>query len=104
MRDLYMSNGTLYIVAAESDRGSWPDFRYITSTGLPGYNTPENIAAREPTERDMAFITPEEAFQRWGPSVKGNARNSVWTVRGNTVSRQDLPSLLSGIMILIVVF
>lgn len=85
MRDVYMSNGTFYLIVNSTARKDWPDFRFITSTGLPGYNTPENIAAREPTAQDIAFITHDEAMARWGPS-KIYSRNAVTTVHGNTVS------------------
>jgi hypothetical protein len=85
MRDVYMSNGTFYLIVNSTARKDWPDFRFITSTGLPGYNTDENIAAREPTAKDMAFITHDEAMARWGPS-KIYSRNAVTTVHGNTVS------------------
>jgi hypothetical protein len=85
-RDAYLANGTLYIVTA--DRAAWPDRKFMTSTGLPGFNTPENIAARMPTDTEMAFITPDEANRRWGhPSnTRHGGRNKVWTLTGNTVS------------------
>lgn len=63
-RNLYMSNGTIYIVTSRPSK--FPDITLITSTGLPAENTPENIAARIPTAEDMAFVTPEEARDLWG--------------------------------------
>lgn len=80
-RDIYMQNGTLLILS--SSPSSFPEARYMTSTGLLAENTPENIALREPTPQNMDIITPEEAVQRWGnhPSTR-----RVWTVEGNTVS------------------
>lgn len=78
IRNLYMSNGTLYLVAGESDRSKFPEIRMMASHPLEAFNTPENIAAREPTIFDMAFITPEEAQTRWG--------NRILSVEGNTVS------------------
>lgn len=78
-RNLYMSDGTIYIL---SNNRSFPEFRMITSTGLAALNTPENIALREPTARDMDFITPEGAKRLWG-TKDGEYR--VLTVEGNTV-------------------
>ena len=85
-RNLYMSNGTLYIVRDDplnDEEGDfvaldqWPLVRMMTSTGLPGYATEESIREREPTDRDMAFITPAEAASRWG--------ENVYTVSGTSV-------------------
>jgi len=75
--NLYMSGGTFYIV---SDQPYWsfPEIRLITSTGLVALADEENIKQREPSERDMAFLTPEEAVAMWG--------NRVWTVGGLTVN------------------
>ena len=77
-RNLYMSNGTLFIVADELQRSKFPEIRLMASHPLPAFNTPENIAAREPSIFDMSFITPEEAKTRWG--------NRILSVEGNTVS------------------
>jgi hypothetical protein len=77
-RNLYMSNGTLFVVASESDRSKFPEIRMMASHPLVAYNNPENIAAREPSDFDMTFITPEEAKTRWG--------NRILPVEGNTVS------------------
>ena len=77
-RNLYMSNGTLFVVASESDRSKFPEIRLMASHPLVAYNTPENIAAREPSNLDMTFITPEEAKERWG--------DRILPVEGNTVS------------------
>lgn len=78
IRNLYMSNGTLFLVATESQRSKFPEIRMMASHPLPAFNTPENIAAREPSIFDMTFITPEEAQSRWG--------NRILLVEGNTVS------------------
>lgn len=81
--NLYMSNGTLYLVTSDEivdssmGRTGWPLIRMMTSTGLPGYATPESILEREPTDRDMAFITPEEANRRWGHRVSDVSGVSV---------------------------
>ncbi|KAI0674799.1 hypothetical protein C8Q78DRAFT_1075167 [Trametes maxima] len=81
-RNIYMSNGTMYIVTSRPS--SFPDISLITSTGLPAENTPENIAARMPTSEDMAFITPEEARDLWGGDLDRLEKNRIWTVPGNT--------------------
>ena len=85
--NLYMSNGTLYIVT-NSPPSSFPDIKFITSTGLVALNTPENIAARMPTSANMDFITPEQARDRWGP-LEPDAKNRVWSVEGNTFLFND---------------
>lgn len=85
--NLYMSNGTLFIVT-NSPPSTFPDIKFITSTGAPAENTPENIAARMPTSADMDFITPEQARDRWGP-LEPDAKNRVWSVEGNTFLFND---------------
>lgn len=86
--NLYMSNGTLFIVSAPDDppnplgvkqgwENGFPLRRFMTSTGLPGYATEESVREREPTDKEMAFISREEAERRWG--------DQVWEVEGNTV-------------------
>ena len=91
-RNLYMSNGTLYIVRNDplnDDEGDfaavdqWPLVRMMTSTGLPGYTTEQSIREREPTDKDMAFITQAEAAFRWG--------ERVYTVSGTSVSTTTSP-------------
>ncbi|KAF9468357.1 hypothetical protein BDZ94DRAFT_1154259 [Collybia nuda] len=85
-RNLYMSNGTLYIL---SSNRSFPEIRMMTSTGLEAFNTPENIASREPTAQNMDFITPEEAHKRWGGDLDRGEKNRVWSVEGNTLLFND---------------
>lgn len=82
-KNLYMSNGTLYILTSSPD--TFPEFRLMTSTGLPAENTAENMAAREPTKENMDFITPNDALERWGGDPDRGETNRVWTVEGNTV-------------------
>jgi len=87
-RNLYMSNGTMFIVSDEKGRQTFPEIRMITSTGLTAENTPENIAMREPTDENMRIITPQEAKDRWvgvDRGGRGKVENRVWTVEGNTV-------------------
>ncbi|KIK51000.1 hypothetical protein GYMLUDRAFT_409790 [Collybiopsis luxurians FD-317 M1] len=93
-RNLYMSNGTLYILASADERGSLPEIRMMASTSLEADNSPENIAAREPTPYVMDIIDPEEAKNRWGGDVEKGVRNSVFTVTGNTVLFNDPPQFL----------
>lgn len=83
--NLYMSNGTLFILTSKPP-SDFPEVRMMISPGLWAYNTPENIALREPTKSDMDFITPEAAQIRWGGNVNKGRRNRVWSVEGNTVS------------------
>ena len=81
-RNLYMANGTLIIVTSNPE--SFPSIDLITSTGLPALNTPENIAERIPTDRDMAIIMPQEAQQRWGAQSMMDI-NNIFPVEGPTV-------------------
>lgn len=92
-RNLYMSNGTLYIVSSEP-ASSFPPIRMMTSTGLAAENTPENIAAREPTAHDMDFLTPTAARRRWGGDPDRAERNRVWSVGGNTILVNEPPQFL----------
>jgi hypothetical protein len=87
-RNLYMANGTLFIVTSNPE--SFPSIDLMTSTGLPAEATPESIAERMPTDRDMAIITPQEAHQRWGSPSMG--LNNVFPVEGSTVRSHKLPS------------
>jgi hypothetical protein len=91
-RDIYMANGTLFILS--SSPKNFPPIRDMTSTGLEALNTPENIAAREPTKLNMDIITPEEAQKYWGGDVKRGEKNRVWSVEGNTVSKYYVVSVL----------
>ncbi|KAI0344519.1 hypothetical protein BDW22DRAFT_1354593 [Trametopsis cervina] len=96
-RNLYMANGTLYVVTSRPS-SDFPDIQYITSTGLAAENTPENIAARMPTDKELSFITPEQAKRRWGPTSQAQAkgaRNRVHNVRGNTILFNDPDQFLN---------
>ncbi|KAG8952904.1 hypothetical protein FRC04_003355 [Tulasnella sp. 424] len=70
--NVYMSGGTMFIVTDEP--AEWPAIRMMTSTGLRAENTPENIATREPTDKDMRIISTREAEQLFG--------KRVWAVEG----------------------
>ena len=91
-KNLYMANGTLFVVSSHPS-SDFPDIKFMTSTGLPAENTPENIAARMPTSKDLDFITPEQALARWGPPAtetqSQTARNRVYSVQGNTFLVND---------------
>lgn len=89
-RDIYMFNGTLLIVS--SSPSSFPEIRYMTSTGLAADVTPDNIAAREPTKWNMDFLSPEQAAQRWGTTAE-NRR--IISVEGNTLLFNDPPQFLA---------
>jgi hypothetical protein len=78
-----MADGTLFIVTSNPD--SFPDIKFMTSTGLPAENTPESIADRMPTSRDMSIITPQEAHQRWGGDQSTREANRIFPVDGTTV-------------------
>ena len=92
-----MSNGTLFLNIPNSlytpltnesygttkVDGLFPEIRMMTSTGLMALNTPENIVQREPTEREMRFLTDLEAAEMLG---EAGEEKSVWTVDGNKVS------------------
>jgi hypothetical protein len=66
----------MYIIS--DDPSEWPTRRMMSSTGLTALNTPENIAAREPTQYDIDWISPKDAEERWG--------TRIWTVPDFTVS------------------
>lgn len=87
-RNLYMADGTLFIVT--SDPESFPSIDLITSTGLPALATQESIAERMPTDREMAVITPQEAHQRWGGQSMMEL-NNIFPVEGSTVRPHTLP-------------
>jgi hypothetical protein len=88
-RNLYMADGTLFIVTSNPE--SIPSIDLMTSTGLAAFNTPESIAERMPTARDMAVITPEEAHHRWGGQSMIEL-NNVFPVEGSTVRTNTLLS------------
>lgn len=81
-KNLYMANGTLYIVMSDPD--AVPDITLMTSTGLPIQGIPDNLAELVPTKQDMTVISPEDAKMKW---VDG--RNRVSGVEGNTMLFND---------------
>jgi hypothetical protein len=80
-RNLYMADGTLFIVTSNPE--SFPTIDLMTSTGHPALSTPESIAERRPTDLGMAVITPQEAHRRWGGQSKD--LNNIFPVEGSTV-------------------
>jgi hypothetical protein len=82
-RNLYMAEGTLIIVTSNPDK--FPDIKFMTSTGLPAFNTPESIAERMPTSRDMSIIFPEEARWRWEGDRSNSDRAQIFPILGSTV-------------------
>ena len=82
-RNLYMANGTFFILT--DNNKSFPEIRMMISTSLFAENEPGNIAAREPTIYTMDYITPLQARTRWGNDTAKGYRNRVTTVEGNTV-------------------
>ncbi|KAG8680363.1 hypothetical protein FRC11_002593 [Ceratobasidium sp. 423] len=51
------------------DPSKRPKRRRMIDTDITALNTPENIAAREPTEVDLDWISPKDAKARWGKRV-----------------------------------
>ncbi|KAJ7851025.1 hypothetical protein B0H14DRAFT_2762339 [Mycena olivaceomarginata] len=82
-RDLFMSNGTIYILTDAPSE--FPPIRLMASHPLAAENTPENIKMREPTPYDMDFLPLAEAQRRWGDDVRNGRKNRVLSVDGNTV-------------------
>jgi hypothetical protein len=89
-RNLYMSNGTFFIVSDTPT--DFPEIRLMTSTPLTAENNPENIKAREPGPYSMAIVSSSEAQRLWGDDVRKGQKNRVLSVDGNTV-RQTSSSL-----------
>ncbi|KAI9462639.1 hypothetical protein F5148DRAFT_1213251 [Russula earlei] len=56
---MYILNGTVYLVTDEPE--SFPDRKFLTSSGAIIDNTPQMVAARLPTDKDMRIISTTEA-------------------------------------------
>jgi hypothetical protein len=82
-RNLYMSNGTFFIVS--DTPADFPEIRLMTSTPLTAENNPENIKAREPGPYSMVIVGEGEARRMWGDDVRKGKKNRVLSVDGNTV-------------------
>ncbi|KAJ9110110.1 hypothetical protein QFC19_001781 [Naganishia cerealis] len=72
--NIYLYNGTLYVVT--NDREQYPELRLMTSTGLPATSEPGNEEAREPTGKELMFISVREAKDLWG--------DRIWAMEGMT--------------------
>ncbi|EJD40540.1 hypothetical protein AURDEDRAFT_186946 [Auricularia subglabra TFB-10046 SS5] len=70
--NIYMSNGTFFVVTDEPD--AVPPLKYLISSNF-SYENPD-WSTRDPTEQDMRFISPAEAYQRW--------KLGVWKISGNS--------------------
>ncbi|KAG8963271.1 hypothetical protein FRC00_007025 [Tulasnella sp. 408] len=67
LQDVYMANGTLYIVA--NDPKKWPPLNAITSSGYDLEWSDEERKLREPTKWHIDIVSEAEAAKRWGDSV-----------------------------------
>ena len=61
---LYVFNGTLYVVTTNPE--SVPERKFMTSTGVNIGNSPEEVMARMPGDKEMRIISPEEAKKLFG--------------------------------------
>lgn len=84
--NLYMYNGTLYIVSSEIG-STFPEARYIISTPLVSVNTEENKRAREPKHNIISIIGPEQARMLWGATGPSSSpiKQRILTIEGNSV-------------------
>ncbi|KAI0301587.1 hypothetical protein B0F90DRAFT_1718463 [Multifurca ochricompacta] len=64
MSQMYILNGTVYLVSDEPE--TFPDRKYMTSSGINIDNSPEMVAARQPTDKDMRIINTVEARRLFG--------------------------------------
>lgn len=93
-KDVYMAGGTLFVVSS-APKSTFPEARYMISNPLEALNTPENIAAREPSDSNICWLSPETAKSWWGGNVKFGERNRVWSVEGGTLLNNDPPQCKS---------
>jgi hypothetical protein len=61
---MYIYNGTVYLVS--DDPETFPDRKYMTSSGMPIGNNPEMVAACLPTDKDMRIISTSAARKLFG--------------------------------------
>ena len=64
---MYILNGTVYLVNDEPE--TFPDRKFMTSAGINIDNSPEMVAARRPTDKDMRIISTAEAKKLFGTSA-----------------------------------
>lgn len=94
-KDVYMAGGTLFIVSS-APKSSFPEARYMISNPIEAFNTPENIAAREPDDSNICWLSPEIAKKWWGGNVETQERNMIFSVEGGTVLNNDPPQCESA--------
>jgi hypothetical protein len=61
---MYIYNGTVFLVSDEP--GTFPDRKFMTSTGISVDNSPEMVRARLPTDNDMRIISTSAAKKLFG--------------------------------------
>lgn len=61
---MYILNGTVYLVSDEPE--TFPARKFMTSAGIYIENSPEMVAARQPTDKDMRIISTTEARKLFG--------------------------------------
>ncbi|KAF8342940.1 uncharacterized protein EI90DRAFT_2902656, partial [Cantharellus anzutake] len=69
---LFVLNGTFFIVTDDPDR--FPAIRMIVSSGYEVHNGAEEVAKREPTDKDMQIISTKRAktlFRRYANRLDG---------------------------------
>jgi hypothetical protein len=64
---MYIFNGTIYLVSDEPE--TFPDRKFMTSSGVNISNIPEMVAARMPSDKDMRIISTAEAKKLFGTSA-----------------------------------
>jgi len=65
--NLYILNGTFFIVTDKPSE--FPKRRMMIGSGYIVKNTPEEVAKREPTDKDMRIISIKEAGKLFGTSA-----------------------------------
>ncbi|KZV88453.1 hypothetical protein EXIGLDRAFT_696691 [Exidia glandulosa HHB12029] len=73
--NLYMSNGTFFVVRDLSPE-ELPEKKFVLSRSNFSYDNYYDFKAREPTDEDLQYITPAEAARRW--------EYGAWGISGNT--------------------
>lgn len=61
---MYIHNGTVFLVSDEP--ATFPDRKFITSTGMIIDNGAEMVRARLPTDKDMRIISTSAAKKLFG--------------------------------------
>ena len=61
---MYIFNGTVYLVSDEPE--TFPDRKFMSSTGAIIENTAESVAASIPTDKDMRIISTSAARKLFG--------------------------------------